>query len=131
MIDAKPQQPNVVEVGGALADLRHLLLDAGACPDRNADMLGVGRSAWPTAGARWRSRPRGFARAGLRAAGALRRRRGLRRRLSAACGACAAAGVRPAAARAIAHPISFIFTPVTCGWGLEHRDRAPLNSAAL
>ena len=30
-----------------------------------------------------------------------------------ACGACAAAGVRPAAARAIAHANSFIFTPVT------------------
>ena len=28
--------------------------------------------------------------------------------------ACAAAGVIPAKARAIAHPISFIFTPVTC-----------------
>ena len=34
-------------------------------------------------------------------------------------GACAAAGVRPAAARASAHANSFIFTPVTWVWGLE------------
>src|SRR5215213_2960871 len=33
-----------------------------------------------------------------------------------ACGACAAAGVSPAAARAIAHPISFILTFEDQGW---------------
>jgi len=49
----------------------------------------------------------------------------------AACGVCAAAaGVRPAAARAIAHAISFILTPVTwVGTGAPGGD--PLESGGL
>jgi hypothetical protein len=36
--------------------------------------------------------------------------------LGALAGVCAAAGVSPAAAKAIAHPISLIFTPVPVFW---------------
>ncbi|HEX6603942.1 MAG TPA: hypothetical protein VF027_03560 [Sphingomicrobium sp.] len=39
-------------------------------------------------------------------------------------GVCAAAGVSPAAAKAIAHPINLIFTPVT-SLGLAARGPAP------
>src|SRR5687768_4143176 len=49
---------------------------------------------------------------------------------SPACGACAAAGVSPAAARTIAHPISFIRTFEDTGLGLGPPLRGPRNGAA-
>ena len=38
---------------------------------------------------------------------------------------CATAGVSPAAARAIAHPINLIFTPVCIALGRRRENRAP------
>src|SRR5205085_2181960 len=46
------------------------------------------------------------------------------------CGACAAAGVRAAAARANAHPILFIRTPIDMGWDRKAKTGSP-NLAAL
>src|SRR5438067_3608797 len=46
-------------------------------------------------------------------------------------GVCAAAGVSPAAARAIAHPINFIFTPVGTRWDGNARCRAPDLAASI
>ena len=92
-----------MEAGGLAADLGDLLLDALAA-DRNAD---AGRRRRDL-----RRQPRrSSCRRGRRAAGRCGAAVGAPER--AACGACAAAGVSPAAARAIAHPISFIRTPVT------------------
>src|SRR6478672_2910463 len=47
-------------------------------------------------------------------------------------GACAAAaGVSPAAAKAIAHPISLIFTPVACVGTGDARCRAPVLRVSI
>jgi hypothetical protein len=42
---------------------------------------------------------------------------------------CAAAGVSPAAAKAIAHPISLIFTPVSYALGRERETPRPIDFA--
>jgi hypothetical protein len=44
---------------------------------------------------------------------------------------CAAAGVSPAAARAIAHPINLIFTPVCIALGRRRENRVPDLAASI
>ena len=119
------QQPIVVEGGGFLADRRDLQLDAlapvGLADPRRRDH--VADAAGTTAG--WAASglaascavPAGGV-AGAAAGAAWRRLGGL-------AGACAAAaGVSPAAAKAIAHPISLIFTP-DMPWDWRREMRAP------
>ncbi len=138
---AHPQQRAVVEIGGALADLGHLVLDALASVG-NAD---AGRRRGDRSGSGG-CRRGGAVRGGIRgSAGLLGNRffasRGAGRKrgrggvvlcgAALACGAWAAAGVSPAAARAMAHPINFIRTPMTWVSDLEEPSVGPLKGRLI
>ena len=147
MIAQRPSSQTLWKRGGAAADLRDLLLDARAGLDRNADMLlgkrvreaGLGRLRGGRIGGRrsgGRGRVRRIEALPLRALGRSGRRggarnlvglrslrlRGLRSLSRCRCQAGGSQGNRPCN--------QFHLHPGDLGWGLEHRDGAPLNWAA-
>ena len=128
---AQRQQPVVVESARLLADRRHL---QSGCPcGRRARR----RRASGSCGRRCPARSPGCAASGLVASCAVpaggvaaERRRGGSLAGRCACGTCAAAGVSPAAAKAIAHPISLICTPDSA-WNWEARMRARICDGSI